>query len=127
MAISASLSRLASSLLALIRNRLELAAVEFEEDVLRVFSYLLRSLIALFFLGLALALVVVLVLALSWDTPYRYWVLCGMCLTFAVLGIRIGLVGKQEFEAKPALLSHTLDELNKDMASLRAASEADPK
>lgn len=124
MAFSASLARLASSLIAIVRNRLELAAVEFEEETLRLFDYLLHSLIALFFLGLSFTLLVVLVIVLFWDT-HRIAVLLVLALLFGYIGAQISRVAKSKYQHKPPLLRDTLEELNRDMAALRAAAQDD--
>lgn len=124
MAISDSVKRLAASLLALARNRLELAAVEFEEEALRLFSLLLSSLLAFFFLTLAITLLVVLIVVVFWDT-HRIAVLLSLALISAFTGIRIGLNAQRKYQQKPRLLADTVNELAKDMASLRAASGRD--
>ena len=124
MAISDSVGRLAASLLAVVRNRLELAAVEFEEEALRLFSLLLSSLLAFFFLALAITLLVVLVVVVFWDT-HRIAVLLSLALISAFTGIRIALNAQRKYQQKPRLLADTVNELAKDMASLRVASKHD--
>lgn len=126
MAISDSLSRVAASLLALVRNRLELAAVEFEEETLRLYTFLLRSLVSLIFLGIAISLLVVLVLVLFWDT-HRVAVLLVLIAITGFLGLRIGLNAYAAYQHKPPLLNATLNELQKDMETLRAASKDQPE
>ncbi len=122
MAIADSLARLAASRLATVRTRLELATVEFEEETLRLFDYLLHSLIALFFLGLAFTLLVVLVLVLFWDS-HRIAILIGLTLVFGAIGLRISQTARYKYQHKPPMLQDTLAELAKDMAALRAATE----
>ncbi len=124
MAISDSVSRMAASLLAVVRNRLELAAVEFEEEALRLFSLLLSSLLAFFFLALAITLLVVLVAVVFWDT-HRIAVLLSLALISAFTGISIALSAQRKYQQKPRLLADTVNELAKDMASLRAVSKQD--
>ncbi len=125
MAIADSLARLAASLLATARTRVELATVEFEEETLRLFDYLLHSLIALFFLGLAFTLCVVLLLVIFWDT-HRIAVLVSLAVVFGVIGLRIIQTARYKYQHKPPMLQDTLAELAKDMAALRAATDAAP-
>lgn len=122
MAFSDSLRALAASLLAMVRNRLELATVELEEEAQRMFSYLLHSLVAFFFLGLCCTLLTVLVLVIFWDT-HRIAALLVLATICGALGIRIGLVARQNYLNKPRMMNDTLSELQKDMAALRAASK----
>lgn len=125
MAISDSLARLSASLLATLRNRIELASVEFEEETLRLYDYLLQSLIALFFFGLAFTMLVVLVIVLFWET-HRVAVLISLMLVFGFVGARIALTAKLKYQSKPPMLHDTLAELAKDMAALRAAAAEQP-
>jgi uncharacterized membrane protein YqjE len=65
-------------------------------------------------LHLAVIMAGVLVIALSWDTPYRFWVIGALLLGFAgiasVSAWRLGLVGA----GAPGVLSQTAREWAKD-------------
>ncbi len=117
MAIAESISRLAATFVAIIHNRLELAAVEVEEELLRIFSSLLLSLVALFCLGMALSLAVLLLVVLFWDT-HRIGVLITLMVVFSGSGLMIGLGVRKGYRHKPRLLADSLAELKKDINNL---------
>ena len=68
MAIFESVGRLGSTLVDMVHTRLELAAVEMEEESQRMLGYLLLALLALFLFGIAFLLLALLVIVLFWDT-----------------------------------------------------------
>ena len=70
MALFAAAGRVASTLVAMIGTRLELAAVEFQEDARRLLGYLAWSLLAVFLATGAVMLVALFVILLFWDS-YR--------------------------------------------------------
>lgn len=115
MAISAAIGRIATTVLAMARTRLELAAVELQEETQRLFGYLAWAMAAAVLALGALALAVLFVLVLFWDT-HRLLAVGGMALLFAlgcgfaVAKLRSGLA------SRPPLLAATLAELNKDVA-----------
>lgn len=114
MAISDSLGQLAATLSSIVRTRLELAAVELEEEFAHFSSGLIWSLTALFFAGIAILLVILTVVAVFWDTAYRYTVLLALIAIFGLLSLGIGLRLRAQFRNKPRFLSHSLAELKKD-------------
>ncbi|MBC3906949.1 phage holin family protein [Undibacterium umbellatum] len=118
MAISDSLRQVATTFGNLVHTRLELAAVELEEELAHFSSGLLWSLTALFFAGIAVMLAVLTVVAAFWDT-YRYTVLLSLLALFALLSFGIFTWLRSKFRRKPGFLSHSLAELKKDAASLR--------
>ncbi|MFZ6732874.1 phage holin family protein [Undibacterium sp. Ji42W] len=114
MAISDSLGQLAATLSSMVRTRLELAAVELEEEFAHFSSSLIWSLTALFFAGIAILLVILTVVAVFWDTPNRYTVLLTLITVFGLLAVGIALRLRTQFRNKPGLLFHSLAELKKD-------------
>jgi uncharacterized membrane protein YqjE len=125
MALTESISRLTATILSILQNRLELASIEFQEELLHVFSSLLWSLVALFCLGVAVSILVLLLIITFWDT-HRIGVLLTLALTFAVSGILIGLGVRNRHRKQPRLLSHTLNEINQDLDALGAAHSLAP-
>lgn len=123
MAISDTVGRLGASLLAMLQTRLELAAVELEEESQRLLGYVLLSLLALFLCGIAIVLFALLVVVLFWDS-YRIQAVLGMALLFAGAGALIGIRVRASFAAKPRLLGATLGELNKDINYVRNAGSS---
>ena len=123
MAIIESVARFAGSIVAIIHTRLELAAVEVEEEFLRLFTYLLTALVALFCLGVAVLLAILLIVVLYWET-HRVPVLLGLIAAFGLGGIFIGLGIRRDFQKKPRLLASTLGELSKDIDSLKPSAKS---
>lgn len=118
MVIAESAARLAASLLAMVQTRVLLAATEVEEESLRYFSYLILSLAALFFLGVAIVLGVMLLVVLYWDT-HRIGILSVLMGLFGVAGLAIGMQVRSKYRYKPKLLGHTLTELSRDTDMLQ--------
>ena len=123
MAISDTVGRLGSTLLAMLQTRLELAAIELEEESQRLVAYLLLSLLALFLCGIAIVLFALLVVVLFWDS-HRIQAVLGMALLFGGAGVLIGMRVRASFAAKPRLLGATLCELNKDVNYVRNAARS---
>lgn len=114
MAIAASVSRLAGTIIDLLRTRLELATVELEEETLRFFSYLLFALTAMFCFAMTTMLGALLVVVIFWDT-HRIPVLVSLIVAFGLSGLAIGLGIRNHYRSKPKMLTHTLSELSKDI------------
>ena len=120
MAIGESIGRVGATLLAMVQTRLELAAVEMEEEYQRLLGYLLMSLLALFLLGISLLLVALLVIVIFWDT-HRIEAVCGMAALFGIGAAWLGLKVRADFRVKPRLLAATVGELRKDVDYIRTA------
>ena len=118
MAITHALGQLGATLLAMLHTRLELAAVELEEESHRFLGYLILALLSLFLLGVAIALVALFVIVLFWDS-YRLQAIGGLALLFGAAAALILLKVKGSFAAKPRLMAATVAELGKDIALLR--------
>lgn len=118
MAIFESVSRLAGTFIEILQTRLELVAVEVEEESLRFFSYLLFALAAMFCLGVAVLLGVLLIVVIYWDT-HRVPVMISMIVFFALCSALIMLVIRRCYRRKPRMLSQTLQELSKDIEQLK--------
>lgn len=112
------MSRLAGTFIAILQTRLELITVEVEEESLRLFSYLICALAAMFCIGMALLLGVLLIIVLYWDTQ-RVPVLISLIFIFALCGSAIILGIRGHYRAKPGMLSHTLKELSRDIEQLK--------
>jgi len=118
MAILDSVGKLIASFSGIVHTRLELAAVEIEEELSRFSSILLWSLTALFCACCAVVLLVVLLIAVFWDT-HRIELISVLIALFAVAAGGITWWIRKQLDAKPRLLSLTLSELEKDGQALR--------
>jgi uncharacterized membrane protein YqjE len=121
MAILAAAGRAASTLVAMVGTRLELAAVEFQEDARRLLGHVVLSLLAVFLLAAAFMLGALFVILLFWDT-YPLQATAGMALLFVAIAASILLKVRAALNAQPPLLADTLAELRKDVDYLRQAN-----
>lgn len=124
MAIFESMGRLGATLVDMVHTRLELAAVEVEEESQRMLGYLLFALLALILFGVAFLLLAFLVIVLFWDT-HRVAAVGSMAALFGVAGAVIAMKVKSGFDNKPRLLQNTIEELRKDIAYARTARDMD--
>ena len=121
MAFFAAAGRIAATLVAMAGTRLELAAVEFQEDARRLLGHLAWTLLAVFLAAGALLLAALFVIALFWDT-YRLQAVGGMAVLFGALAGIILMKVRASMNAEAPLLSATLAELRNDIDYLRHAT-----
>ncbi|HEV7815319.1 MAG TPA: phage holin family protein [Janthinobacterium sp.] len=118
MVIADTLGRMAATLVAIVQTRLELAAVEMEEESLRFVAYLALGMLAMLCLSIAIVLLAFFVIVLFWD-DYRIAAILGVAAAFALVAVGIGLGVRTSFRSKPKLLSFTMGELAKDFDSMK--------
>jgi uncharacterized membrane protein YqjE len=123
MTLAATVGRIGATLIAMVRTRLELAAVEVQEEARRLLGYLAWTLLAVFLAAAACMLAALFVILLFWDS-YRLQAVAGMALLFAGAGAAIIIKVRASFDAQPRMLSATLAELHKDGGLLRTAGPA---
>ncbi len=123
MAIGAAVGRIATTLVAMVQTRLELASVEMEEQSQRWLGYLLMSMLALFLAAIAIVMCALFVIILFWDT-HRIGAVLGLAAVFALSALAVGLKVRSGMKAQPALLSATIGELRKDLEFLSAERHA---
>jgi uncharacterized membrane protein YqjE len=123
MAIVDTVTRLGATLVAMVQTRLELAAVEMEEQSQRFQRNLLLSLLAMFLFGIALVLVALFVVILFWDS-YRIAAVLGMAALFALAALALGLKVRAGVAGRPRLLAATLAELQKDIEFVKSAGHS---
>jgi uncharacterized membrane protein YqjE len=114
-----SLRRLAETIVGAIHNRIEIFAVELQEEKCWLISTLLWSAALVFFGGLA---IVFSVGAILYLVPYgaRGWALGGFALLFILIAVNAGVGLRRSLRDKPPPLAHTLDELKKDLDWIRS-------
>ena len=120
MAISEAVRRIGCTLLDMLQTRLELAAVEIEEESRRLLGYFVLALLALILFGLAMLLVALAVILVFWDS-YRLEAAIGLAALFGVAAGMIGLKLRADFSSRPRLLAATVGELKKDINFIRNA------
>lgn len=109
---------MAATVLAILQTRAELLAVEVEEEVLRFFSYLILSLVALICFGLATLLAILLIIVIFWDDNRIAAVACLMAF-FGIASVALALGVRNCFRKKPKFLAGTLGEISKDVEMLK--------
>ena len=118
MGVVATAGRIAATLVAMAGTRLELAAVEFQEDARRLLGHLAWTLLAVFLAAGALLLAALFVIAIFWDT-HRLQAIGGMAVLFGAIAGIIVMKVRASMNAEAPLLSATLAELRNDIDYLR--------
>ena len=116
--ISGALSRLSGSLIALLRTRIELATVEFDEERERIKEMLLLVVCTALLGMFALLFASVFVIVYFWDSN-RLVATGAVAVFYVVLTMAVYARMKQRVRDKPAPFAATLSELEQDAASLR--------
>jgi uncharacterized membrane protein YqjE len=126
MTILSTVSRIAATLVAMVGTRLELAAVEFQEDARRLLGYLAWTLLAVFLAAGSTMLVALFVIVLFWDT-YRLPAVAAMAILFGLGAAVILMKVRSGLNAQAPLFAATLAELRSDVAAIRGhAAGSDP-
>jgi len=118
MTITATVGRIGANLLAMLRTRLELAAIELQEETHRLFGYLAWGVAAAFFGVVAVLLAILFVLVLFWDT-HRLLAVGGMTLLFALGSVLAFFKVRGDLTSRPPLMAATLAELRKDAHAVK--------
>lgn len=108
-----ALARAGAAVLGIARTRIELAAVEFQEERERTLTRFVLTGVAVVFLAFAVLLASVLVVVLFWDT-HRVLALAAVTLVHGAIGVVAVLRLKADIRSAPAPFSATLGELKRD-------------
>jgi uncharacterized membrane protein YqjE len=123
MAFGAAISRIGATLVAMVHTRLELAAVEAQEEARRLLGYLAWIMMAVIFAAGAAMLAALFVILIFWDS-YRLLAVGGMAVLFALAGVVILARVRASFDARPAMFAATLGELRNDVEFITGAGQA---
>ncbi len=126
MTIPATISRIGATLLAMLRTRLELAALELQEETQRVFGYVAWGIAAAFFGVVAVLLLILFVLVLFWDT-HRLLAVGGMTLLFALGSVLAFFKVRGDLTTRGPIMAATLAELRKDAQAVKGEPIDDHK
>jgi uncharacterized membrane protein YqjE len=113
---------LGASVLALMRVRLELAAVELKEGAERSKRQFILALVAAVFLASSLLLAAFLVVVVFWDS-HRLAAAAGVTLAYFAIGMGAFLNFRATAVNSPPPFSATLEEFQKDLDLLRGRDE----
>ena len=115
--LGVALSGIAATLVALLRTRIELATVEFEEERERLKAMLGLMVVATVFLCFTLVALSALVVVWLWDR-YQLAVIAGVALVYAMIaGGALLAIRHQLTRGRP--FAATLSELERDAEALR--------
>lgn len=117
--ILASLRRMADTVLSTIHNRVELFALELEEEKHWLIKTLLWTAGMIFFGVLAVTFLTLTVIVLLPDEARR-WSLVAFCLIYICSFIAAGAGLRKLLKAKSPPMSDTISELKKDITWLRS-------
>ena len=116
--VSAPLRRLGVSLLTLGRIRLELFAIEAQEEKERIASLLLWAVLAALLAGFGLLMLLVLITVALWDS-YRMLALGGGTVVLIAAAIVAVLKVKKLIDQPASLFQSSISELREDAEALR--------
>ena len=118
MVLTETVGRIGSTLVAMARTRLELAAVEAREEAQAVLGYAAWTLLAAFLGAFAFMLVALFVIVLFWD-EHRLLAIGAMAGVFALTALLILARVRTGFTARGPMLAATRAELGKDIAFIK--------
>ena len=108
-----SLRNLATTLVALLQNRLELLATDLEEERIRLLQLVFWAVGALFFFALGALMITILVVLLLWDS-HRLAGIVVLAAVFLGIGVFLAIGVRNRMHRRSRLFSSSLDELAKD-------------
>jgi len=117
--IFASLRRTLDTALSTVQNRIELFALELQEEKSWLLSALLWAAAVVFFCGLAIIFVVAAIVYLA-PAVWRPWILVGVAAVFVWLAINSIAGLRRSLRDKRPPLSDTMSELKKDIEWIRS-------
>jgi uncharacterized membrane protein YqjE len=108
-----SLRNLATTLVALLQNRLELLVTDLEEERIRLLQVLFWAAGALFFFALGVLMITMFVVLLLWDN-HRLAGIIVLAAVFLAIGVGLAIGVYTRMHKRSRLFSASLDELAKD-------------
>jgi uncharacterized membrane protein YqjE len=114
--LSRAALQLTASIVALVRSRLELVTIEFEEQRERTKDILVLAVVAAVFLSFAVMILSALILALFWET---HPVIATVCVAGGYAAIGIAAIAMLKNRQRQRPFAATLAELERDVEALR--------
>jgi uncharacterized membrane protein YqjE len=111
------LQRILATLVTLLHTRLELAAVELEDEVRRFAEILAWTLAGVLAAGFAVLLLALTIVIAFWD-GHRLLAAGLVTLAFAGIAASAALVVRRKIATRPPLLAATIGELKRDANAL---------
>jgi uncharacterized membrane protein YqjE len=114
----ASLGQLAARLLGMAHTRVQLLALDLEEERRHFLAMLVLILLAAFCLGLAVTLLTTLLIVACWDS-HRLWVLLGLAMGYGCAGVLTVWCTARRMREKSSPFATSLAEMRSDTQQLR--------
>jgi uncharacterized membrane protein YqjE len=118
-----SVRRVADTCVSSVHNRVELVALELQEEKIRLVRLLLWTGAALFAAFLAITVITIAVVQLVPEDK-RNIAISVFGLLYAIVAIVVALKLRSEIRNAPPPLADTLSELKKDLQSLRSRNDS---
>jgi uncharacterized membrane protein YqjE len=116
-----SVKSLLATLVSIVHTRIELISTELREEAQRIESLLVKTLAALFFLGVGVILTAFAIIVAFWEN-YRLAAAVVLAAGFLVTGGMLWLSLRASIRERPRSLDATLGELERDEQELRSRS-----
>lgn len=110
--------RVLAHLMEMLRTRLKLFALDFEEERGRFISLLLMGGLTLIFAACALLLIIVLIIVAFWET-HRFAAIGGLLILFLLLTFGLAYYLRRTIALAPPPFAATLQEIERDKESLK--------
>jgi uncharacterized membrane protein YqjE len=121
MALGQTLKQFGTSLLQVATQRLELASLDFEEELLHLGNLFASILASSLLLALALAAAATTLVVYFWDSA-RMVTLLGVTCIFFAMGLAMAWRVARALRNKPKFMASTLSQLEKDRALFKSQS-----
>src|SRR4051794_8643386 len=118
MVLKETVGRIGTTLVSMARTRLELAAVEAQEEARSLLGYAAWTLLAAFLGAFSFLLAALFVIVLFWDA-HRLLAIGAMAAVFALAAVLILAKVRAGFAARGPMLAATRTELGKDIAFIK--------
>lgn len=109
---------LGTTAISIVRTRLELFALEANEEKAGLLKLLALLFGALLFSTLAFLVFSLLIALVFWPTEYRYWAIGVLIIIYAGLGLTMFMTIMSKLSKGPMPFSATLEELGRDIQML---------
>lgn len=127
MALRRSIGELATTLLSLVRTRLELFSLEAAGQKSHLIRLAVLAFGALLCLTLALLVFSIAFALYFWPSDHRYTALFGLALVYAVLGVLLFFCVRRTLVREPMPFSATLEELQHDIELVEGLVRSDDR
>jgi uncharacterized membrane protein YqjE len=112
-----SLRNLGATLVALLQTRLELLAIDLEEERARLLQILFWAAGALFFFGVGVLVLALLAVLVLWE-EHRVGAIVALAVVFLVIGAGLAIGMRNRLRARSRIFASSVEELSRDQKEL---------